>query len=58
MIREYITTPYCSRFEAFGISLAVAVFTRELALYNTAVAFGILVATALIVAAAKTFWSL
>lgn len=55
-LRGYIVTPYCSRFEAFGISLAVVVFTRELAFYNTAVSLGILVATALVVAATKTFW--
>jgi hypothetical protein len=51
MIREYILTKIFSRFEAFGISLAVGVVTPgAFTLWNLGVALTVLVVMALVVA--------
>jgi hypothetical protein len=51
MIREYILTKKFSRFEAFGISLAVGVVTPgAFTLWNLGVALTVLVVMALVVA--------
>jgi hypothetical protein len=57
MIREYIVTPYFSRFETIGVSMAVGVITLAPSLFGAAVALGVLIVLALIVAVTKTFWS-
>jgi hypothetical protein len=51
MIREYILAKKFSRFEAFGISLAVGVVTPgAFTLWNLGVALTVLVVMALVVA--------
>jgi len=58
MIHNYIVTPYYSRFETLGISIAVGVVTLAPSLFGFALAVGVLIVMALIVAATKTFWGL
>jgi hypothetical protein len=58
MIHNYIVTPYYSRFETLGISIAVGVVALAPSLFGFALAVGVLIVMALIVAATKTFWGL
>ncbi len=56
MTREYITTPYFSRFETLGVGMATGVIAISPSLFGVAVALGVLIVMALIVAATKTLW--
>jgi hypothetical protein len=55
-LRGYIVTPYYSRLETLGVSLAVGLFSRSPSVFSAAIAFGVLIVMALIVAATKTLW--